>query len=153
MEARAIARQQRISPMKVREVTREIQGLPISRALDICNFTPRKAARLVGRTLKSAIANAENNHEMDVNSLVVKTAVVGEGRALHRVTPRARGSASTIKRRSSHITIVLSDEIEVPTRADRSPPRKKARKKSTPAKGRTTTKAKSDTETSRADAE
>jgi large subunit ribosomal protein L22 len=120
--------------MKAREVAREIQGLPISRALDICNFTPRKAARFVGKTLKSAIANAENNHEMDVNSLVVKTAVVGEGRALHRVTPRARGSASTIKRRSSHITIILSDEIKVPTRAERSTRSKQRRTKAGAAK-------------------
>lgn len=124
MEVRAIARQQRISPMKVREVTREIQGQPVSRALDICNFTPKKAARLVGKTLKSAIANAENNHELDVNTLVVKTAVVGEGIALRRITPRARGSASAIRRRSSHITIILSDETPPAARSEKASSRR-----------------------------
>lgn len=124
MEVRAIARQQRISPMKAREVAREIQGLPVSRALDLLNFTPKKAATLIGKTLKSAVANAEHNHELDANSLIVKTAVVGEGRALSRITPRARGSASPIRRRSSHITIVLSDEIEMPARKTKSAARK-----------------------------
>lgn len=116
MEVRAIARQQRISPLKAREVAREIQGLSASRALDLLNFTPKKAATLIGKTLKSAVANAEHNDNLDANSLVVKSAIVTEGRALKRITPRARGSASAIKRRSSHITIVLSDEIEIPAR-------------------------------------
>jgi large subunit ribosomal protein L22 len=128
MEVKAIARQQRLSPMKAREVAREIQGLSVSRALDILNFTPKKAATLVGKTLKSAVANAEHNHEMDANSLVVKTAVVGEGRSLSRITPRARGSASPIKRRSCHITIILSDEIEPPSRATKKSSRKTATK-------------------------
>ncbi len=116
MEVRAIARQQIISPMKAREVAREIQGLPVSKALDILNFTPKKAALLLGKTLKSAIANATHNHEADANALVVKSATVTEGQTLHRITPRARGSASPIRRRRSHITIVVSDEIEIVTR-------------------------------------
>lgn len=111
MEVRAIARQQRISPLKAREVAREIQGLPVSRALDIVNFTPKKAAVMVGKTLKSALANASHNHSLDINNLVVKTAVVSEAKALARFTPRARGSGAPIKRRSSHITVVLTDEF------------------------------------------
>jgi large subunit ribosomal protein L22 len=127
MEVKAIARQQRISPMKAREVAREIQGLPVSRALDLLNFTPKKAATMIGRTLKSAVANAEHNHDLDANTLVVKTAVVGEARALARITPRARGSASPIKRRSSHITIILTDEVQAPGRAPRQPAAKNQR--------------------------
>lgn len=114
MEVRAIARQQRISPMKAREVAREIQGLAASRALDLLNFTPKKAAILIGKTLKSAVANAAHNYNLDTDRLVVKSAIVTEGQSLKRITPRARGSASVIKRRHSHITIVLSDEIEPP---------------------------------------
>jgi large subunit ribosomal protein L22 len=109
MIARAVSKNQRISPFKVREVTREIQGLPISRALDIVNFTPKKAANLIGKTLKSAIANAENNHSMNVSNLVVLEATGTEGKALSRFTPRARGSASSIKRRCTHISIILWD--------------------------------------------
>ncbi len=114
MEVRAIARQQRISPLKAREVAREIQGLPASRALDLLNFVPKKAATLIGKTLKSAVANAEHNNGLAPNSLVVKSAIVTEARHLARITQRAKGSASAIKRRSSHITIVLSDEIPLP---------------------------------------
>jgi large subunit ribosomal protein L22 len=126
MEVKAIARQQRISPMKAREVAREIQGLSVSRALDLLNFTPKKAATLIGKTLKSAVANAEHNHDLDANSLMVKTAVIGEARSIARITPRARGSASPIKRRSSHITIILSDEIQSPERTTKRPPRPSA---------------------------
>lgn len=114
MEVRAIARQQRISPMKAREVAREIQGLAASRALDLLNFTPKKAAILIGKTLKSAVANAAHNYSLDTDRLVVKSATVTEGQAFKRITPRARGSASAIRRRNSHITIVLSDEIAPP---------------------------------------
>lgn len=114
MEVRAIARQQRISPLKAREVAREIQGLSASRALDLLNFVPKKAATLIGKTLKSAVANAEHNNGLEPNSLVIKSAIVTEARHLARITQRAKGSASPIKRRSSHITIVLTDEIPVP---------------------------------------
>lgn len=114
MEVRAIARQQRISPLKAREVAREIQGLTASRALDLLNFVPKKAATLIGKTLKSAVANAEHNNGLEPNTLVVKSAIVTEARSLARITQRAKGSASPIKRRSSHITIVLTDEIPVP---------------------------------------
>lgn len=114
MEVRAIARQQRISPLKAREVAREIQGLTASRALDLLNFVPKKAATLIGKTLKSAVANAEHNNGLEPNTLVIKSAIVTEARSLARITQRAKGSASPIKRRSSHITIVLTDEIPVP---------------------------------------
>jgi large subunit ribosomal protein L22 len=108
----------------VREVTREIQGLPVSAALDVLAFTPKKAASLIGKTLKSAVANAENNANLKVDGLVVKEAVVGEGPTMKRMIARARGSGSRILKRTSHIRIVLSDEIPIETRET-----KKAKKK------------------------
>ena len=119
MEVRSTYRYARISPYKVREVTREIQGLPVSAALDLLAFTPKKAAFLIGKTLKSAIANAENNANLKPDGLVVKEAVVGEGPTLKRIMARARGSANQILKRTSHIRIVLSDEIAIETRETR----------------------------------
>jgi large subunit ribosomal protein L22 len=119
MEVRSIYKYARISPFKVREVTREIQGLPVSAALDLLAFTPKKAAFLIGKTLKSAIANAENNANLKPDGLVVKEATVGEGPTLKRIMARARGSASRILKRTSHIRIVLSDEILIETRQTR----------------------------------
>jgi len=109
MEVTSTTRNVRISPKKAREVAREIQGLPVSSALDILNFTPRKAAHLIGKTLKTALADAENNFEIDSENLVVKEAVVGAGPTYRRYRPRARGSAGPIRKRTSHIKIVLSE--------------------------------------------
>jgi large subunit ribosomal protein L22 len=134
MEVRSIYKYARISPFKVREVTREIQGLPVSAALDLLAFTPKKAAFLISKTLKSAIANAENNASLKPDGLVVKEAIVGEGPTLKRIMARARGSASRILKRTSHIRIVLSDEIPIETRETRREKReqeKKAAKKET----------------------
>jgi large subunit ribosomal protein L22 len=134
MEVRSIYRYARISPFKVREVTREIQGLPVSAALDVLAFTPKKAASLINKTLKSAVANAENNANLKVDGLVVKEAVVGEGPTIKRMIARARGSGSQILKRTSHIRIVLSDEIPIETRETRKAKKqqeKKAAKKET----------------------
>lgn len=110
MEVRAITRNARMSPQKVREVTRQIQGMPAEQALQVLSFVPRKSARLVAKTLKSAMANAENNHDLSVDRLRVKEATVGTGRTLKRFIPKARGSAGPILKRSCHIRIVLSDQ-------------------------------------------
>ncbi len=128
MEVRSIYKYARISPFKVREVTREIQGLPVSAALDLLAFTPKKAAFLIGKTLKSAVANAENNANLKVDGLVVKEAVVGEGPTLRRIMARARGSASRILKRTSHIRIVLTDEIPIETRETKRAKRKEQEK-------------------------
>jgi large subunit ribosomal protein L22 len=129
MEVKAITRHVRISPLKVRDVVREIRGLPASQALDILNFTPKKAAYLVGKTLRSGIANAENNHEMSAERLVVKEAQVGEGPRLKRFKPAARGSAHPIQKRTSHIRITLTDEIPLPEpKKKKAPAAKKAAK-------------------------
>jgi large subunit ribosomal protein L22 len=130
MEVRSIYKYARISPFKVREVTREIQGLPVSAALDLLAFTPKKAAFLIGKTLKSAVANAENNANLKPDGLVVKEAIVGEGPTLKRMMARARGSGSRILKRTSHIRIVLSDEIEVETRETRKKKREQEKKES-----------------------
>jgi large subunit ribosomal protein L22 len=128
MEVRSIYKYARISPFKAREVTREIQGLPVSAALDLLAFTPKKAAFLIGKTLKSAIANAENNANLKPDGLVVKEATVGEGPTLKRIMPRARGSANRIQKRTSHIRIVLSDEIPIETRETRKAKLEQAKK-------------------------
>jgi len=130
MEVRSIYKYARISPYKVREVTREIQGLPVSTALDLLAYTPKKAAFLIGKTLKSAVANAENNANLKADGLVVKEAVVGEGPTMKRMMARARGSGSRILKRTSHIRIVLSDEIEVETRQTRKAKREQEKKES-----------------------
>jgi large subunit ribosomal protein L22 len=146
MEVRSIYKYARISPFKVREVTREIQGLPVSAALDVLAFTPKKAAFLIGKTLKSAVANAENNANLKADGLVVKEAVVGEGPTLKRMMARARGSGSRILKRTSHIRIVLSDEIPIETRetrkAKKEEEKKGAKTAETVAKSTTTTEKK-----------
>jgi large subunit ribosomal protein L22 len=127
MEVRSVYKYARISPKKARDVAREIQGLPVSDAIDTLNFTPKKAAFLIGKTLKSAVANAENNHDLAADSLHVKEANISDGPSFRRYKPRARGSASAIRKRTSHIYIILTDEMEVeekPAR-DRKPKSKK----------------------------
>lgn len=134
METRSIYRFARISPFKAREVTREIQGLPVKQALDLLAFTPKKAAGLVAKTLKSAVANAENNHQARAEVLVIREAVVGEGPTLQRFQPKARGSAGPIRKRTSHIRIILTDEIRIETRETRRAAKKASAKKPTAKK-------------------
>lgn len=107
-EVHAILKNFRMSAQKVREVVRQVQGLNALEALAILKFVPRKSARAVAKTLKSAIANAENNHGMDPTSLVVKGAFAQTARSLRRFQPKARGSAGPIIKRSCHIKIVVS---------------------------------------------
>ena len=128
MEVRSVYKYARISPKKARDVAREIQGLPVSDAIDTLNFTPKKAAFLIGKTLKSAVANAENNHDLAADSLHVKEANISDGPSFRRYKPRARGSASAIRKRTSHIYIILTDEMEVeekPARDRKSKSKKK----------------------------
>src|SRR5919206_3211962 len=152
MEVRSTYKYAKISPFKAREVTREIQGLPVSAALDIVAYSPKKAAVLINKTLKSAVANAENNANLKVDGLVVKEAVVGEGPTMKRMMARARGSASRILKRSAHIRIVLTDEIEIKTR-DKKKGGKKAgasKKKKAHTKGAKDTKETKATESEKA---
>ncbi|MDD4817381.1 MAG: 50S ribosomal protein L22 [Victivallaceae bacterium] len=109
MEVRALTKNVRISPEKARHISRLLQGLSVREAQAICELSPRKAARLFGKTLKSAVANAENNSELASKDLKVKYAIVNAGAMLKRFRPKARGSAGRIRKRTSHLEIVLSD--------------------------------------------
>lgn len=130
MQVTSTYRFARISAFKAREVTREIQGLPATDALTLLNFVPKKAAGLVRKTLASAVANAENNNNLNPGDLTVKEAVVGEGPTFKRFQPKARGSAGPIRKRTSHIRIVLTDEVQI-ERRDKSAKKKTPKAKST----------------------
>lgn len=109
MEVVALTKYNRISPKKVREVARAIQGYPATEALELLRFIPRKSARLIHKTLKSAVANAENNHNLNSDDLVIKSAIVEDGPAFRRFKAAARGSAKPIRKRTSHIRVVLAE--------------------------------------------
>ena len=109
VEVRAVARHIRISPQKVRLVLETIRGKPVAEALAILRFMPQKATGPVAKALQSASANAENNFNLDPDELVVVRASADEGRTLKRYRPRARGRANQILKRSSHVTVVVSE--------------------------------------------
>lgn len=109
MEARAIAKYVRMSPMKVGVVLGLIRGKNVDEAAAILKYTPRDAARVVEKVLKSAVANAEHNNELDRANLIVSEAFVGQGPTLKRFRPRAQGRAFRILKRSSHITVVVKE--------------------------------------------
>lgn len=109
MEVTAVTRNVRMSAQKMREVVRQIQGLPALHAQAVLAAVPRKSARAVAKTLKSAIANAENNNSLRPETLRVKEAVAGAGPTIKRFIPKARGSAGPILKRSCQIRIVLTD--------------------------------------------
>src|SRR5215510_3880012 len=113
MQAKAITKFVRISPTKVRPVIDLVRGKPVERALAILRYMPHKAAKEISRTIKSAAANAENNFEMDPDDLVVKTIFADEGPAFKRIMPRARGRADRIRKRTSHITVIVDDGEEI----------------------------------------
>ncbi|KHD85734.1 50S ribosomal protein L22 [Heyndrickxia ginsengihumi] len=112
MQAKAVARTVRIAPRKARLVVDLIRGKQAGEAISILKYTPKAASPVIEKVLKSAIANAEHNYDMDINSLVVTQAYVNEGPTLKRFRPRAQGRASQINKRTSHITIVVSDQKE-----------------------------------------
>lgn len=141
MQVKSVLKYARMSAQKAREVTRAITGMPVSQALSVLDFTPKKSAFLIGKTLRSAIANAENNHELDTETLIVKSAVATDGPALKRIMPRARGSAAPIKKRMCHITVIVAPKEEAGAAApdaapaaEEKPAAKKAAKKKAPAK-------------------
>ncbi len=109
MEVQALTRNARMSPKKVREVARTIQGRKATDAVDYLTLIPRKSARLIAKTLKSAIANAENNNNLSADALTVKSAVIEPGPVLKRFKAAARGSAAPRRKKMSHIKIVLTD--------------------------------------------
>ena len=115
MEARAQARFVRVTPMKARRVVDLIRGLPAAQAQAVLQFAPQGASEPVGKVLDSAIANAANNHSLDPNDLFVSEVYVDEGPTMKRFRPRARGSANRIRKRTSHITVVVASRSAMAT--------------------------------------
>jgi large subunit ribosomal protein L22 len=111
-EARAVARLVRISPQKLNLVAQLIRGKKVSTALADLTFSRKRIAEDVKKTLQSAVANAENNHQLDVDSLVVAEAHVGKSLVMKRWTPRGRGRIGRIQKRFSHLTIVVREVQE-----------------------------------------
>ena len=109
MEVRATSRYVRISPKKAREVARAIQGRSANEAMELLRFIPRKSARLLAKTLQSALSNAENNHDLSPGAMVISTATVDRGPVLKRFRAGARGSAKPLQKPTSHLRIVLSE--------------------------------------------
>ena len=109
MEVKAVTRYVRIAPRKARLVTELIKGKPVEEALTILRFVPKKAARLVDKTLRSAVANAEQNPNIDVDTLYIKRIFVDGGPTMKRWRARAMGRATRIIKRTSHITVILDE--------------------------------------------
>ena len=109
MEARAIAKYVRMSPMKVGVVLDLIRGKNVNEAFAILQYTPKEAAVVINKVLKSAVANAENNHDLNVENLYVAETFVGAGPTLKRFRPHAQGRAFRINKRTSHITVVVKE--------------------------------------------
>lgn len=109
MEVSATAKRLRISAQKARLVADQVRGLPVADALDVLNFSTRKGAGLMRKVMESAIANAENNEGADIDDLKVAEVFVNEGLTMKRIRPRAKGRADRIFKRTSHITVTVSD--------------------------------------------
>ncbi|ALX49390.1 50S ribosomal protein L22 [Lentibacillus amyloliquefaciens] len=112
MQAKAVAKSVRIAPRKVRLVVDLIRGKEIGEAIAVLRHTQRGASPVVEKVLNSAVANAEHNYEMEPDNLVISEAFVDEGVTLKRFRPRAQGRASQINKRTSHVTIVVSEKKE-----------------------------------------
>ncbi len=109
MEVKATAKYMRISAQKVRRIVDAIKGRPAEAGLNALKFMPQKSAGMVEKILRSAIANADQNAELDVDSLVIKNIIVDEGPTLKRFRARARGRGSRILKRTSHITVIVAE--------------------------------------------
>jgi large subunit ribosomal protein L22 len=110
MEAKAVAKYLRISPLKVRKVVSTIKGKPVEVALDILKFMPQKAAGIVEKIVRSAVANADQNPDIDVDLLIIRNIIADQGPTLKRFRARARGRGSRILKRTAHITVILAEE-------------------------------------------
>lgn len=124
-ETRAVAKYIRISPRKARQVIDLIRGKRVSEALAILKFTPQRASTAIEKVVKSAAANAENNLEMNKDALFIAEAYVDQGPSLKRYNPRAMGRADLIKRRTSHITVVVREKEDPETSVKEEPAKKK----------------------------
>ena len=110
MEVRAVSKYARISPFKVRMLADAIKGKPVEVGLNTLKFMPQKAAGIVEKIVRSAAANADQNPDIDVDSLVIRNLIVDQGPTLKRFRARARGRGSRILKRTSHITVILAEK-------------------------------------------
>ena len=110
MEVKAVSKYVRISPQKARKLADAIKGKPVEAGMDILKFMPQKAAGIVEKVVRSAASNADNNHGLDVDSLVIRNLIIDQGPTLKRFRARARGRGARILKRTSHITVILADD-------------------------------------------
>jgi large subunit ribosomal protein L22 len=113
MEVRAVLRYVRISPQKVRMLISAVKGKPVEEGLDILKFMPQKAAYLVEKVVRSAVANADQSPDIDVDALVIRNIIADQGPVLKRFRARARGRGTRILKRTAHITVVLAEEDSI----------------------------------------
>lgn len=109
-QVRAVSKYVRISPMKVRRIVDAVKGMPVETGLNTLRFMPQKAAGLVEKVLRSAVANADQNPDLDVDALIIKNITADQGPTLKRFRARARGRGTRILKRTSHITVTLAEE-------------------------------------------
>ena len=133
-QAMAVARNIRVSPRKLNLVAQQIRGKKVDNALNVLTFSQKRIAGVVKKTLQSAIANAENNHDLDVDDLVVAEASVGKNLVMKRFHARARGNAGGIEKFFSQITIVVEEKREEKTEDAKAPAKGKASAKKTSGK-------------------
>ena len=110
MQVKAVAKYVRISPTKVRKVARAIKGKPVEDALNLLSYMPQRSAKILVKVIRSAVANADQNPDVDVDSLSISSVAVDQGPSLKRFRPRAMGRATRILKRTSHITIELAEQ-------------------------------------------
>lgn len=111
MEVKAVTKYVRISPQKVRMLVDAVKGKPVENALNSLKFMPQKAASIVEKTMRSAVANASQNMGIDVDALVVRNVIADQGPTLKRFRARARGRGTRILKRTSHITVILAEDL------------------------------------------
>lgn len=116
MQTRAVTKGVRISPLKARIVANKVRGMHVAKAIDLLENSPKKAAKHLLKTLLSAMANAENNHEMDLDELYIKAICIDQGPVMKRMMPRARGRGDRILKPSSHLTVVVGADTDNETR-------------------------------------
>lgn len=109
MDVKATGKYMRISPQKVRKIVGVVKGKPVDSGLSQLKFMPQKASGMVEKIVRSAVANADHNAGIDVDALVIKNIIVNEGPMLKRFRPRARGRATRILKRTSHITVIVGE--------------------------------------------
>jgi large subunit ribosomal protein L22 len=110
MEVKAVAKFMRISPRKVRQLTDAVKGKPVEKGIETLKFMPQKAASMLEKVVRSAVANADQNHDLDIDSLIIRNIMVDGGPTLKRFRARARGRGARILKRTSHITVILAEE-------------------------------------------